>query len=35
MRPNDDDSFVDGEQNQALAVEMAVQAAFEILRGAL
>ncbi len=31
MRPNDDDNFVDGEQNQALAVEMAMQAALEVL----
>ena len=30
MRPNDDDNFVDREQNQALAVEMAIQAALEI-----
>jgi hypothetical protein len=30
MRPNDDDNFVDREQNQALAVEMAFQAALEI-----
>jgi len=30
MRPNDDDNFVDGEQNQALAVEMVLQAALEI-----
>jgi flavorubredoxin len=30
MRPNDDDNFVDGEQNRALAVEMARQAALEI-----
>jgi hypothetical protein len=29
-RPNDDDNFVDGEQNLALAVEMATQAAEEI-----
>lgn len=29
-RPNDDDNFVDGEQNQELAVEMATQAAREI-----
>lgn len=30
MRPNDDDNFADGEQNQVLAVEMARQAALEI-----
>jgi flavorubredoxin len=30
MRPNDDDNYVDGEQNQALAVDMARQAAMEI-----
>jgi hypothetical protein len=30
MRPNDDENFVDGEQNRALAVEMAMQAALEI-----
>jgi hypothetical protein len=30
MRPNDDDNAVDGEQNRALAVEMARQAASEI-----
>lgn len=30
MRPNDDDNFVDGEQNQSLAVELAIQAALEI-----
>jgi flavorubredoxin len=30
MRPNDDDNFANGEQNQALAVEMAIQAALEI-----
>jgi hypothetical protein len=29
-QPNDDDNFVDGEQNQALAVEMARQAASKI-----
>ncbi len=29
-RPNDDDNFVDGEQNQTLAVEMATRAAQEI-----
>jgi hypothetical protein len=29
-RPNDDDNFIDGEQNQALAVQMARQAALEI-----
>jgi flavorubredoxin len=29
-RPNDDDNFVDGEQNQDLAVEIATQAAREI-----
>jgi flavorubredoxin len=30
MRPNDDDNFVDGEQNRALAVEIARHAALEI-----
>lgn len=30
MRPNDDDNYVNGKQNQALAVEMATQAAKEI-----
>ena len=30
LRPNDDDNFVDGEQNQALAVEMATLAAREV-----
>ena len=30
MRPNDDDNYVDGNQNKALAVEMATQAAREI-----
>ncbi|MDH4135340.1 MAG: hypothetical protein OEW09_01290 [Anaerolineae bacterium] len=30
MRPNDDDNYVDSKQNQALAVEMATQAAKEI-----
>jgi flavorubredoxin len=30
MRPNDDDNYVDSQQNQALAVEMATQAAKEI-----
>jgi hypothetical protein len=30
MRPNDDDKYVDGDQNRALAVEMATQAAKEI-----
>lgn len=30
MRPNDDDNYVDGKQNQALAVKMAIQAAKEI-----
>jgi flavorubredoxin len=30
IRPNDDDNFVDTEQNQALAVQMARQAALEI-----
>jgi hypothetical protein len=29
MRPNDDDNYVDSQQNQALAVEMATQAAKE------
>ena len=29
-RPNDDDNYVDGRQNQDLAVEMAIQAAIEI-----
>jgi hypothetical protein len=30
MRPNDDDNYVDSQQNQALAVEMANQAAKEV-----
>ena len=30
MRPNDDDNYIDGNQNKALAVEMATQAAREI-----
>jgi flavorubredoxin len=30
MRPNDDDNYVDSKQNQALAVEMATQAAEEV-----
>lgn len=30
LRPNDDDNFVDGKQNQALAVEMATLAAREV-----
>ena len=30
MRPNDDDNYVDSQQNQALAVEMATQAAKDI-----
>jgi flavorubredoxin len=30
MRPNDDDNYVDSQQNQALAVEMATQAAKEV-----
>jgi len=30
MRPNDDDNYVDGDQNRALAVEMAIQAARDI-----
>lgn len=30
MRPNDDDNYVDSQQNQALAVEMATQAAEEV-----
>ena len=30
MRPNDDDNYVDSQQNQALAVDMATQAAREI-----
>jgi len=31
MRPNDDDNYVNSKQNQALAVEMATQAAKAIL----
>jgi hypothetical protein len=30
MRPNDEDNSIDGEENRALAVEMARQAAMEI-----
>jgi len=30
MRPNDDDNYVDGKQNQALAVKMATQGAEEV-----
>ncbi len=30
MRPNDDNNYVDSKQNQALAVEMATQAAKEV-----
>jgi len=30
MRPNDDDNYVDSDQNQVLAVEIATQAAKEI-----
>jgi hypothetical protein len=33
MRPNDDDNYVDGKQNQALAVEMAEQAARSLALG--
>jgi hypothetical protein len=33
MRPNEDDNYVDGKQNRALAVETAEQAAKSITRG--
>jgi hypothetical protein len=32
MRPNDDGDYVDSEQNRALAVEMATDAAHELAR---